>query len=308
MVTSVARRGRRLYSVQDVWLSAVGEGAREAGEGVSGRLAPPAAGRRTIKRLHRSDDVGKRIVITSFGSFGDVFPYIGLALGLRARGHDPVLAMPAFYRDMVEREGLGFDAIRPNVDPTDRETVARIMDARTGTEFIMKELILPSLRHTFADLREVARGADLLVSHPGTFAAPLVGEHLGMPWASTVLAPMSFFSPHDLPVFPPMPSAKRLERIPGAALALVWLARRVIRRWGEPVHALRRELGLPPGGDPIFEGQHSAQLVLGLFSRVLAEPQPDWPSKVEITGAIPYNGPGMDRPLSSALEEFLAGL
>lgn len=169
--------------------------------------------------------MGKRIVITSFGSFGDVYPYIGLALGLRARGHDPVLAMPAFYREMVEREGLGFRPVRPDVDPTDRETVARIMDARTGTEFIIQDLILASLRDTFADLREVARGADLLVTHPVTFAGPVVAQHLGMTWASTVLAPMSFFSPHDLPVFPPMPWAKRLEAIPGAASTLVGLAR-----------------------------------------------------------------------------------
>lgn len=250
--------------------------------------------------------MGKRIVITSFGSFGDVYPYIGLALGFRARGHDPVLAMPAFYREMMEREGLGFHPVRPNVDPTDRETVARIMDARTGTEFIIKNLILPSLRDSFSDLREAARGADLLVSHPVSFAGPVVGEHLGMIWASSVLAPMSFFSPHDLPVFPPFPAAKRLERIPGAAPTLVGLARRVIGGWSEPVYTLRRELGLPRGGDPIFEGQHSPHLVLGLFSRVLAEPQPDWPSNVKITGAIPYNGPGVEQPLSPALEEFLA--
>src|SRR5690606_35086047 len=92
---------------------------------------------------------------------------------------------------------------------------------------------------------------------------------------------------------------------PGAAPALVWLARRVIGGWSEPVYALRRELGLPRGGDPIFEGQHSPHLVLGLFSRVLAEPQPDWPPNVKITGAIPYNGPGVEQPLSPALEEFL---
>lgn len=249
--------------------------------------------------------MGKRIVITSFGSFGDVFPYVGLALGLRERGHDPVLAMPAFYRDAVAREGLAFHPVRPDIDPTDRETVGRIMDAATGTEFIVRELILGSLRESYADLAEAARGAELIVTHPVTFAAPAVAERGGVPWVSTVLAPMSFFSAHDLPVFPPMPWAKRLERVPGAAAALVGLARRVTRGWGEPVHALRRELGLPRGGDPVYEGQHSPRLVLALFSRVLADPQPDWPDHVRITGAVPYNGPGSPRPLSPRLEAFL---
>ena len=79
-----------------------------------------------------------RIVINTWGSFGDVYPYIGLGLALRARGHDAVLAMPAYYRATVEREGLGFHAVGPDIDPTDRETMRRIMDPRTGTEFIIK--------------------------------------------------------------------------------------------------------------------------------------------------------------------------
>lgn len=249
--------------------------------------------------------MGKRIVITSFGSFGDVYPYVGLALGLQARGHEPVLAMPAHYRGTVEREGIGFHPVRPDVDPTDREVVARIMDAATGTEFIVKELILGSLRQSYEDLTEAVRGADLLVTHPVTFAAPVVAQRQGLLWMSSVLAPMSFFSPHDLPVFPPMPWAKRLDRVPGVAAGLVALARRVSRGWTEPVHALRRELGLPRGGDPVFEGQHSPHGVLGLFSRVLADPQPDWPPRVHVTGAIPYNGPAGGNGLPERLEAFL---
>ena len=43
-----------------------------------------------------------RIVITSWGSYGDTYPYLGLALELKARGHEPVLAMPGYYRKLVE--------------------------------------------------------------------------------------------------------------------------------------------------------------------------------------------------------------
>ncbi len=250
--------------------------------------------------------MSKRIVITSYGSFGDVYPYIGLALALKARGHAPVLAMPAYYRATVEREGLEFFPVRPDLDPADREVVRRVMDPKTGTEFILKELILPALRETYADLTEATRGADLFITHPITFAGPIVAQHQGLPWISTVLAPMSFFSVHDLPVFPPMPWAKRLERVPGAAAALIGMTRALTRRWGEPVYALRRELGLPRGGNPIFEGQHSPWLVLALFSRLLARPQPDWPAHVRITGAIPYNGPATESPLSPEMEAFLA--
>lgn len=249
--------------------------------------------------------MSKRIVIASFGSYGDAYPYIGLARALRARGHRPLLAMPGFFRGDVEREGLEFHPVRPDVDPRDREMVSRIMNPVSGSEFIVRELIVPSLRDTFSDLLEAARGADLLITHPVTFAAPLVAQHLGLPWVSTVLAPMSFFSAHDMPVFPPAPWAKRLEAIPGAAGMLVGISKRMTRPWVEPVHTLRRELGLPPGGNPLFEGQHSPQLVLALFSRVLNEPQPDWPPRVRITGPILYNGPDAERPLAPELEAFL---
>ncbi len=58
--------------------------------------------------------MSRRIVITSWGSYGDVYPYVGLALALAKRGHRPVLAAPEFYRDAVEREGL-----REYYDPRD---------------------------------------------------------------------------------------------------------------------------------------------------------------------------------------------
>ncbi|HEX6068255.1 MAG TPA: glycosyltransferase [Longimicrobiaceae bacterium] len=247
-----------------------------------------------------------RIVINTWGSFGDVYPYIDLGLALRARGHDAVLAMPAYYRATVEREGLGFHAVGPDLDPTDRETVRRIMDPRTGTEFIIKQLILRGLRQSYEDLRAATAAADLLVTHPITFAGPILAQREGLPWVSTVLAPMSFFSRHDLPVFPPMPWAKKLERVPGMARALVALARRVTRDWVEPVYDFRRQLGLERGGNPIYEGQHSPTLALGLFSSVLAEPQPDWPPRVRVTGAIPYNGPDAGGALAPELEAFLA--
>jgi rhamnosyltransferase subunit B len=247
--------------------------------------------------------VTQRVVITSLGSYGDVFPYVGIGLGLAGLGYDVRLAMPAFYRETVESVGLGFHAVRPDVDPRDTATIRRIMDPSRGTDFLIENLILPSLHDSFDDLRKAIRGADLLVTHPITFAGPILAQLEKMPWVSTVLAPMSFFSPHDLPVFPPAPWTKRLEHIPGVARGLVAMTRLIARRWSEPVSRMRRELGLPPGGDPVFEGQHSPRIVLGLFSRVLAEPQRDWPANVRITGAIPYNGRATS--LTPVLQAFL---
>jgi len=250
--------------------------------------------------------MGRRIVITSWGSFGDVNPYLGLALGLRARGHAPLLVMPEWYGAYVRREGIDFHPLRPDVDPTRGDVVRRIMDPRRGTEVIMRDILFPALRESYEDLRDAVRGADLLVTHPVTFAGPILAERLGLPWISTVLAPMSFFSAHDLPVFPPAPRSVHLRRLgTGVSAAMVRMAKSVTRSWSRPVGALRAELGLPPGRDPIFEGQFSPHLVLALFSRVLADPQPDWPPNTRITGQIFYDRPLHEEHRDPRLERFL---
>jgi UDP:flavonoid glycosyltransferase YjiC (YdhE family) len=71
----------------------------------------------------------------------------------------------------------------------------------------------------------------------------------------------------------------------------------------DPVYELRKELGLPRGADPIYDGQFSPIRTLALFSRVLAAPQPDWPPCVDVSGFVFYNGP--DR-LTAELDAFLA--
>src|SRR5690606_10744161 len=72
-------------------------------------------------RAQRSGgDAVSRIVLTSFGSFGDLNPYLGLGRALQARGHQVRLAMPALYRELVEREGLEHRAVRPDLDVQNR--------------------------------------------------------------------------------------------------------------------------------------------------------------------------------------------
>ena len=241
--------------------------------------------------------------MTSWGSYGDVFPYLALARGLALRGHQPMLAAPAWYRDIVGAEGIAFHAMRPDVDPTDSALIARIMHSMRGPEVIIRELIAPRVRETYEDVLAAAEHADLIMTHPLTMAARLVAEVRGLPWVSTILAPLSLFSAHDPPVFPPAPWMRDLARLgPWAGRLLVGIARVAAHRWTRPVHRFRAELGLPPGDDPLFEGQFSPRLTLALFSPLIAEPQPDWPAGVRVTG-FPFHHQTQAMP--PELDEFL---
>jgi UDP:flavonoid glycosyltransferase YjiC (YdhE family) len=143
------------------------------------------------------------------------------------------------------------------------------------------------------------------VAHPVTFAAPLVAEKRRLPWVGTLLAPMSLMSVYDWPVAPGAPPVLQAgaRRWPWMARGLRTIVDRVTRRWLEPVAALRAELGLPAAGNPLLDAQFSPTLNLALFSRVLAEPQRDWPRNVDVTGFVFYNGPEV---LAPELEAFLA--
>ena len=247
--------------------------------------------------------MGARIVITCWGSYGDVYPYLGLALALKARGHAPVLATAAHYGGLIEREGIPFHPIRPDIDLSNTDIIKRVMDPAGGTRFLI-DLLMAPLADMVADLDRVVPGADLLVTHPVTFAGRIVAEKRGLTWAASVLAPMSFFSLTDLPIFPRLTLLSRLGRLgPWASRPIMAQARRVTRDWTAPVARMRADLGLPLAGNPLYEGQFSPHLNLALFSRVLAEPQADWPPNTHVTGFVPYNG--RDH-MPAALAEFLA--
>jgi UDP:flavonoid glycosyltransferase YjiC (YdhE family) len=237
----------------------------------------------------------RHIVLATWGSFGDLHPVIAVALELQRRGHRATVVTVPLYQEKVEALDLGFRPMRPDLPPPAEagETIRRVMDLKHGTAYLFEELLMPHLRDSYDDLTAAVHDADLLVTHPATLAAPIVAEAQELRWVSTVLAPTSFFSVHDTPVLAPAPGVTRLFKL-GLPVrkGFVALARHMSQKWIAPVYELRQELGLPRGAHPIFEGQHSPYRVLAMFSRLLGEPQPDWPRSTTQTGFAFYDQRG----------------
>ena len=265
----------------------------------------------TLKRkLKKNGTPIVRIILSNIGTFGDINPLIAIALEMKQRGHTPVMAIPQVYEPKIRPLGLEFHAIRPDIDPTNSVLVEMIYDVKHGTEHGLRDFLFPSLRQTYEDLLHAATQparADLLLLGELNYAGPLVAEVTGIPWASYVLAPLSFFSAFDPPVLPPYPRLARADKaVPGMGRAIRRLARFTTRKWPEPIYELRRELGLPRGSNPLFDAKHSPYLVLALFSRVLGIEQKDWPAHTRITGFCYYDADGGNAKLPSDLEDFLA--
>jgi rhamnosyltransferase subunit B len=242
-------------------------------------------------------DNPKRIVITTYGSLGDLHPYIALALELKRRGHRPVIATSPVFREKVEPLGLGFHPTRPDFPSPDenpewaKELTRRAMDARNGGEYVARELFAVHVRASYADLMEAVQGADLLITHPITFAGPFVARVTGIRWVSSILSPIIFFSAYDTLIPPHMAGmAKMFSLLPVPLNRLMRAAaRRMVTPWFAEVESLRKELGLSSRGIPIFEGQHSPEMILAMFSKVLAEARSDWPANTHISGFCFYD-------------------
>jgi UDP:flavonoid glycosyltransferase YjiC (YdhE family) len=247
-----------------------------------------------------------KIVISTFGSLGDTHPKIALALELRKRGHEITFALMEAYREKIEMLGFRFVPMRPHFDPENRELARRVMDAKGGSQLLLKEILLPNVRPMYADLSAAVAGADCLITGEGIFAAKSVVEKTGVKWISTSLAPASFLSADD-PFVPPTAQWLKHFRFLGSTFHSVMfgVVRGMVKSWLGEYRLFRRELGLDENHDPVFDGKFSGLLHLALFSKVLGKPQPDWHRPTLQAGFCFYDGQNDLGKMPAGLTEFL---
>ena len=246
------------------------------------------------------------IVFATFGSLGDLHPYLALAKEMKRRGHSPAIATSPHQRTATELAGIEFRPVRPDlmqVYTENNELFRRACDDRQGAKALIRDVFMESLHQSFEDLLAAVRGADLLVTHPITFAGPAVAAYRNLPWVSTVLAPISIMSSDDPSILPTPAGPLDPRRIPRPFRRMtLGLGRAITHQWTGALRRLRRDAGLPSVRDPLFTGQHAPDLSLALFSSVFARPHDDWPPQVRTTG-FPYLE--QDTQLAPELQEFL---
>lgn len=182
-----------------------------------------------------SDRSGRRILITTWGSLDDLHPYIALALGLKARGHAPVMATCECYRRKITSIGLPSVPVQPDcgsvADPAEVRWYAH---PRWGL-LRVAQIPLRCLRASCEELLAAAATVDLIVSNTSANAASLVAETTAIPWVSATHIPFMIFSPHDPPILPLAPGLSRRLRLLGQ------------RFWGPFARSLNR----------MFTGHHA---------------------------------------------------
>lgn len=250
-----------------------------------------------------------RVLLAAVGSLGDLHPMLAVGRALQAAGHQAVIATSPDYAPQVAQAGLALAGVRPAfAQMGERSRVARrLFHPLHGPRRLLTEVVLPWLPQSHQDLTAAARDCDLLVSHPLSFAVPMVAHQQDKPWLSTVLAPASFLSRHDPPRLAGVNLLQQARERGPLAQRMTWaLLRQTLRWWERPLHRYRRQLQLPALREPmLLGGQFSPQGTLALFDALLAAPQPDWPAHTQVCGAPLHDGGEAQQPLPAAVQRFL---
>jgi rhamnosyltransferase subunit B len=252
--------------------------------------------------------MSKHIVMTVFGSLGDLHPMMALAMGLQARGHRVTIAASRLYQEKIVQEGIGYAPLGPEVlDAQDSRIFDELFDLKRGPEILIRKYLLPFVRDTALDLRPLLEKADFLINSPTVYAGPVLAEALKIPWTSVALQPFIYFSAYDPPVLPQLPLTEFGHRLgPGFWKVFWYLLKRSCDNWPQTVYQLQKELGVPNRGNPLFEGQYSPYLNLALYSPHVAPMQPDWPPHTQVTGFLFYDRmKPKEEQLPPAMQEFL---
>ena len=250
-----------------------------------------------------------RILLATFGSLGDLHPYIAIGRALQERGHAAVIATSPDYAPLVAAAGLDFAPVRPRIESFgDRRRVTqRLLHPLRGTERLLRDIVMPYLPQALEDTMVAAQGSDLLVSHPLTFTVPIVAHRLQLPWVSTVLAPLSLITKDAPPRIPGINLLQATQRMGARVHDVAWLAMRaVLRHWERPLRGLRALHGLPDTGAVMtLEGQYSPHGTLALFDAPLARPAASWPTPLSVCGTALYDGHAPDPASLDELRGFL---
>jgi len=232
------------------------------------------------------------IVLTSVGSWGDVFPLVRIGKELVKRGHSVVLGLSPAFEASIRAEGLNFHAVGPPPRP-DPSKAAQAFDrgATDATRFAaVLDQMLPDLRGATADLVRACEGADLLCTMPAQLAGPIAAEVAGVDWVTLTvyaanipsrdISPLGFES-----AIPPEASSRDVN----PTLWPIYLS--MMRVFDREINEVRLSFGLRPVRDGLLLGSISPHLCLLLMSKAYLPQPSDWPPQLRMTGFADWDSP-----------------
>lgn len=232
-----------------------------------------------------------KLAAVTFGSRGDVEPYVAFGRELVAAGYEVRLTAQQAFRESAGDSGVEFVGVRGRsiqdlVDsPEGKELVANLRNPFALARQLgrLNDMLSHELELIYTDVLAATEGADAVLCSPATFPALDVAAHLGLPVVQMHLIPLEPTSRFPAPVA--YINARTLTPL-GNRLSypldelLVW---RLLKRAVEPVRA--RVLGRGPrrARETLAQRRRRLGALVGISPTVLPRPR-DWSPDVVSCG------------------------
>ena len=255
-----------------------------------------------------------KILLVTFGSLGDVYPFVAVGQALLKEGCRVVVATSLEHREIILSRGLEFAEIRPTGAEIrarlglDRGAIARrIADDNL---FHFEKIIFPHLAETAEQIDLLSKDCDVILSHPLAFFAQAVAEKRGLKLIVLTLSPAFFPSAYD----PPKGQTSPFIAEPSGRFSLGYnrLALRIAASaawtWAAPLRRFRSDLGLPSRGGFFFftAADHLHFDTIALFSPLLTRTPVDPGGRALVAGHSFFDDQLAEDEMQRAeLERFL---
>jgi len=241
-------------------------------------------------------------IIASIGTDGDILPFLGLGVALRARGHRVTVVAAGNYHDLVVANGVEFRSLVSAEKM--RELLANPdfwhpIKTAVFTARWSRDLMEPEFRLLDSIASEPG---SVLITNPAVFGAAMAHEKRGVPLCHVILQPWMIHSA-IAPALMPIASVPRWA--PRFVHSLFYHVMDVVAGVlvGPSLNRLRRSIGLKPMRR-ILHNWLSHELVIGMFPPWFGPPQKDWPAQIRLAGFPRFDG-AVDRKPPVGLPDFL---
>lgn len=247
-----------------------------------------------------------RVLLTSHGSTGDIYPVIRLGRALVEAGHAVRFATVSLFREEIESAGIEFIYLPPDWDQSGfAEAMRDLTKAKNPVDLIriIFTETLPYIDEIFQTLERELRTADVFVSSYVYSSLCQLAKRAGVPCAVTTFAhnivPSVGYPPEGLPRLG-LPAYFRRRWN-----AMLWkLTDRVLCWQINKVVGERMEAnGVGRTQSYVLE---PADKVIVTVSKNLFEPRRLWSARFKFTGYLRWQSPE-DPNLNAELDAFTGG-
>lgn len=233
-----------------------------------------------------------RVLITTVGTRGDVQPYLALAVGLKAAGHEVAICTCPRFESFITEYDIAFHPLDEGlleILDTDfgRALVENINGLFSALRTVPKVLkqVGPIHRRMVADAWTATEtfSPDVIVYHPKMFCVPAFAAKKQIAAVLALLYPMQVPT-GELPFygFPRLPFGRLYNR---ASYRIVqWLTKLGTRSYLKEWRKRHDPLGTSLGSGPNQTAPGKPIPVLHGFSEAVQARPADWPSHATVTG------------------------